>query len=461
LSHVYTRWLPFTVAAAVVVYYFWYLLQYALNIPYQDEVYDVLGFMAELVDAEDWRTALQLFFIKWNEHSTASARLVYYLSYRLFGEINFVALAVMANTALVVFVGLLYLRLQGQAYRWLILLPVIFTLFNFRAYFTALWSMTAFAYFYVLVYGFCSLYCLHQLTPRRFVLALVFATLATFSLASGQLVWLAGLLGIAHQVVVGKRISWWYLPAWTVAAVAALLLWHSSAIGHPDVHFEYLSHQTPGEVEAYAAKLASATQKPLLATLLIQLKFFLAMLGGVATDTSVTVAIATGALFLLAFSGFAWTARRAADIRLELCCVYILLTIAAMTYGRAQVAVLEGALNSRFTVPSAMLVCILWVLLVARLQLRNVPALYLVAALAGANNILAYATYWDTVIYHHDTQLKFYNKQAFWLVGVPVEETTRVANRAIELGVYSGPARPVPLADPTGTRKPIKKPSVW
>jgi carbon starvation protein CstA len=114
-------------------YYFWYLLRYALNIPYQDEIYDVLGFLSEIVKSEDWLTSLQLFFIKWNEHSTASSRLFYYLSYRLFGEVNFVTLTVLANTALPVFVGLLYLRLREHDYRWLILLPVVFMLFSFRA----------------------------------------------------------------------------------------------------------------------------------------------------------------------------------------------------------------------------------------------------------------------------------------------------------------------------------------
>lgn len=457
MPNVLTRWLPLGLITVVIGYYFWYLLQYALNIPYQDEIYDVLGFLSELIGSDDWRTSLQLFFIKWNEHSTASARLVYYLSYRLFGEVNFVTLAVLANTALPVFAGLLYLRVKDQDYRWLILLPVILTLFHFRAYYTALWSMTAFAYFYVLVYGFCALFCLHNLTRPRLFLAILFGALATFSLASGQLIWLAGGLGLAHQSFVTKTVSKWYLLCWVVAATAILLVWHSPSWGHPNLHFEHLRNLTADEARTFAENVAKVKDKPVLAALWIQLKFFLAMLGGVASDTNVALATATGICFLAAFAIFAGAAWRGSDIRLELCCVYILLTLAAIAHGRAELVVLAEALNSRFSVPSAMLVCILWVLLVVRLQLRSIIALYLAALLAGVNNVMAYATYTEPVVRHHDSLANYYNRNVYWLLGVPIEESAKVVARAGELGIYVGPPRPLPLAGPPSTKSPAAK----
>jgi len=447
LSNVYTRWLPLALVMGSIGYYFWYLLRYALNIPYQDEIYDVLGFLSELVKSEDWRTSLQLFFIKWNEHSTASTRLVYYLSYRLFGEVNFVTLTVLANTALPVFVGLLYLRLRDQDYRWLILLPVVFTLFSFRAYYTALWSMTAFAYFYVLVYGFCCLYCLHKLTTLRLLLAIFFGALATFSLASGQLVWLAGSLGVLHQTLVTKSISRWYLLAWILAAAAVLLVWHSRSWGHPDLQFENLVNLAGGDD-------AKIIQNPLLVALLAKLKFFLAMIGGVVSDSSVLLATVVGIGLLLVFVFLVGTAWRGSDVRLELCCVYILLTVAAIAHGRAEFVVLAEALNSRFSVPSAMLVCILWTLLIVRLRVRNIAALYLVALLAGINNLMAYATYSEAIIHFHDVQAKRYNRNVFWLLGVPVGESARVVANATALGIYKGPDRPVPLHDSSGKKMP-------
>lgn len=461
LSNVYTRWLPLALITGVIGYYYWYLLQYALNIPYHDEIYDVLGFLAELARSSDWLTSLQLFFIKWNEHSTASARLFYYLSYQISGEINFVTLTVLANLALPALVGLLYLRLHGHAHRWLVLLPVILTLFHFRAYYTALWSMTAFAFFYVLVYGFCCLYYLHKLSWARLVLACVFALLATFSLASGQLIWLVGLIGVAYQTYVLKTIPVRYLAAWLLAATAALVVWYSPSWGHPDLHFEYLRNLTAEEARTHAASVASIKEKSLFAALLIQLKFFLAMLGGVVSDSSVFLASITGIAFLIAFVFFAASAWRGSDIRLELCCVYIFLTVAAMAHGRAELVVLAEALNSRFSVPSAMLVCILWTLLVIRLQIRSVAALYLVASLAAVNNVYAYATYTDPIISHHDRLAHQYNKQVFWLLGVPVEETARVVATATELGIYAGPPRPVPLADPSGQKKHVNTRAGW
>jgi hypothetical protein len=447
LSHVYTRWLPLALVMGAIGYYFWYLLRYALNIPYQDEIYDVLGFLSEIVKSEDWLTSLQLFFIKWNEHSTASSRLFYYLSYRLFGEVNFVTLTVLANTALPIFVGLLYLRLREHDYRWLILLPVVFMLFSFRAYYTALWSMTAFAYFYVLVYGFCCLYCLHNLTRLRLLLAIFFGALATFSLASGQLVWLAGLLGVAHQTFVTKNISRWYLPTWILAAAAVLLVWYSRSWGHPDLQSENIIHLPSGDDVA-------SIQNPVLVALLTKLKFFLAMIGGVVSDSSVLLATVTGLGLLLVFVFFVGTAWRASDIRLELCCIYVLLTVAAIAHGRAEFVLLAEALNSRFSVPSTMLVCMLWTLLNVRVRVRSIAALYLVALLAGINNLMAYATYTEDIIHFHDVKAKRYNKNVFWLLGVPVEETARVAANATALGIYKGPERPVPLEASSGKKMP-------
>jgi hypothetical protein len=56
---------------------------------------------------------------------------------------------------------------------------------------------------------------------------------------------------------------------------------------------------------------------------------------------------------------------------------------------------------------------------------------------------------------------KYYNSNVFWLLGVPVEETSRVVANATALGIYEGPPRPVPLADPTGKIKQTRQHSGW
>lgn len=49
--------------------------------------------------------------------------------------------------------------------------------------------------------------------------------------------------------------------------------------------------------------------------------------------------------------------------------------------------------------------------------------------------------------YQHDELAKLYNRRVHWFLGIDVKESTRVVDEAVELGIYTGPPRPVPLTD--------------
>ncbi len=459
LSNLYSRWLPITLTIGVIGYYFWFLQQYALNIPFHDEIYDVLGFLSEVVEAEGWQSFLRIFFVKWNEHSTAASHLLYYLAYRVQGELSFITLVYLANIALLVFFVLLYLRVRHNQCRWLILLPIAATLFHIRAYETILWGMTAVSYFYVLVYGFCCLYLLHQVNHQRILLAIFFAALASFTLASGQLIWLVGGLGLIQQVFISKRISWIYLLSWALAAAAVLLIWHSDSVGHPDLRFDNMLNLTSSEAHTRGEAIAKALEKPFFSALTMQFQFFLALLGSVVTGDNLLFATITGTVALAALVYFVAVSYRGADVRLELCGIYIVLTVAAISYGRAELANL-GPLssfiipeNSRYFIPSTMLICILWARLFVTSRARSVPALYLAICLTGFHCVNAYSINSESVKTYHDKRVKTYNKNVYHLMGFKRKKSAQVVGRAVELGIYIEPSRPLPLVSPVGVQR--------
>ena len=451
LSNIYSRWLPIALTICAIGYYFWFLKQYALNIPFHDEIYDVLGFLSEVVEADGGQSFLQIFFVKWNEHSTAASHLLYYVTYRVQGELSFITLVYLANISLLVFFALLYIRLRHNRYRWLILLPVVFTLFHIRAYETILWGMTAVSYFYVLVYGFCCLYCLHQVNHQRMLLAIFFAALATFTLASGQLIWLVGGLGLVQQVFISKKISWVHLLSWLLAAAAVLLIWHSDSVGHPDLRFDNMLNLTSSEAHARGEAMAKAFEKPFFSALMIQFQVFLALLGSVVTGDNLLSATITGTVALVALVYFVVVSYRDVDVRLELCGIYIVLTVAAISYGRTEIFnlgplssfILPG--NSRYFIPSTMLICILWTRLLVANRVRSVPVLYLVIFLTGFHCVNAYSINSESVKTYHDRRVKTYNNNVYHLMGVKRKKSAQVVARAVELGIYREPSRPLPM----------------
>ncbi len=151
--------------------------------------------------------AIEEWFRQYNDHRTNASRLLVYGAYLVQGEVNFRTLTFLANLALPLILLLFYLSVRGEEYRWVFLLVSALLLLNLRSYTIVLWSQPAFAYYCVIFYAFACLFTLHKVTLPKFVLAAVLCTLATFTYASGQIVWLLGLASLLHQCLVTRRRS--------------------------------------------------------------------------------------------------------------------------------------------------------------------------------------------------------------------------------------------------------------
>ena len=424
------------VGLAVAVYGA-FLYRYAYNVPLFDDIADVLWFLTNFKEAQGAGEVFSGLFDQHNDHRTLSSRLVYLTVYQLQGEINFRVLVFVANLALPLVLCLLYLPLRQYRASILVIVPAALLLFQLRAYGITLWSMAAFAYFYVYLYGFASLYCLHKVSGRRFSLAILFAALSTFSLASGQLIWLVGFASLLHQCLLLRRASPWYLPIWLLTAAAVLVAWR-------------IGLETPNTPSSMLEAFFSAPLK--------HIGYYLALLGSAVSEQHLIPAMLTGVLLLLLLVLSSIRYYRQEDLRLELCAWFAALSVAAMVLGRALYTPLEYALASRYSFPSTLFMATVWVMLAIRLSLRDWRLLFLAILLSGVYCINSYRIYSDALQPHLEARVNQFNAGIYWQVGVPASETNAILAKALELEIWTPPARPLPLPNLTafGKGKPTE-----
>lgn len=415
--------LPAGLIVAITFLYFAFLYRHALNVPLGDDIYDVLQVISGVLNAEDTSSAFEILYAQHNDHRTLASRLLYLLIYFINGEVNFRTLTFIASLALPLLLTLLYRAMPRHELRYLALLPAALVLMQLRAYGITLWSMAAFAYFYVFLYGFASLHFLHRVSPYRFTLAAVLATLATFTLASGQVVWLIGLYSLLHQAFVRKTANWLYAPCWIIITVCVLLAWRSGL-------------ETPNTFWAMLAQFFETPGHHILYTL--------ALLGNAVSESSVAFAAMAGALVLTTVLICSIHSRGDEDLRLELYCWFIVFSVAAMVLGRAPYSTVDYALSSRYSFPSVLMLASTWVLVATRLQLRPVSLLLAASLLAGIYCASSYRIYGAALQPHVEKRVQNYNQGKFWAWTRPMKETNAIVAKAVELGVYDPPSRPLP-----------------
>jgi len=121
-SGLFVRWLPLLAFCAVIAHFFWFVNSQAINIPYQDGIYDFLEFVSLVEKADNVGSAFEELFRNYNDHRTSATRLLVYGAYLIEGEMNFHTLALLASLALPLILLLFYLNVRDEEYRWIYLL---------------------------------------------------------------------------------------------------------------------------------------------------------------------------------------------------------------------------------------------------------------------------------------------------------------------------------------------------
>lgn len=430
---VFLRWLPLLALCAVIVHHVGFVSNHAINIPYQDDIYDFLQFVNQFEAADTARGAFDVWYAQYNDHRTNASRLLVYGAYLVEGEVNFRTLTLLANLALPLILMLFYLSVKYEDDRWLVLLVAALLLLSLRFHTIGLSSQPSFAYFYVVLYAFACLFTLHRITCWKFVLAAVFCTLAMFTFASGQLVWLLGLASLLHQYWAGGRKSPAFPAIWLLLAIVILVLWR---IGFGDAAEHIPLASFPHQLVDPPA--------PLLQVLARYAAWFLVILGCAFIDSSTLWAGVVGFVMLAALSLLTLRCYKHGDLRLALCGWFVVANAAAVSMGRALLLTPDYILHERYSFFSILLTCILALLLRARFSAIRTPVIYLVVLLAGV--------YWAWTYRHFASPLQDiqsgryseFNKGHFWVVGMPLEESNGIVKDAIKAQIYSPPCRPFP-----------------
>lgn len=419
----YSVWLPSIGIFLAIAWYGAFLFAHAINIPFADDILDVLQLINGLENAEDLTTKAELIFAQHNDHRTLSSRLVYYTVFLVEGEVNFRSLTFVANFALVLIFALWYLAIRDHSARWLILLPVALVLFQLRTYGITLWSMAAFAYFYVYLYGFACLYCLGKKGTFSFVAALVLATLATFTLASGQMVWFIGFAALLNQSLVLKRTSIVLPVLWFMATLVAMLVWRAGL-------------ETPNSMSQVLGLLWE--------TPVHHLCYYLVLLGSAVSESSVVTTVVAGVVMVSVLAASTVYNFRADNLCLELFGWFICLSVFAMVLGRAPYSDIEYALSSRYSFASVLLLSNTLLIVAYRVDSRFLKLAPVVVSLSLIYCITSYRLYSVALQPYMEKRVDNFNRENYWVFGKSKKETNPIVQESVSLGVYIPPPRPFP-----------------
>jgi hypothetical protein len=440
-SNLLVRWLPLLAFCAVVLHHFLFLNNQAMNIPYQDDIYDFLEYIV-LADASDsFAQALEALNMQYNDHRTSASRLQVYGAYVLQGEVNFRTLTFLSNLALPMILLLLSLSARGEKYRWTFLLVSALLLLHLRAYELVLFSQGAFAYYYIFFYAFACLFALHKVNFPKFLLAVVLCTLCTYTYASGQVVWLLGAASLLHQSLFAERKPFLYIVAWLLTAAGMLALWR---VGFVDLHSQAPVNVSP---ESVRAVLPDALLDASWHQILIRyVSFFLVILGSAFTASSALLAGSIGLIMAAILSFLTVKFYRLEDTRLVLCCWFVVASAAAVTVGRAMMAAPNYVLDSRYSFLSIMFLITLLLLAQMRLaRLRSPAVLLLTVALSGAYWSWAHSDFERPLQNLVDKRYSHFNSGRFLVFGKP--KARGIVREAMSEGIYNPPCRPFPMCE--------------
>ena len=416
-------WAPLLCIVALVAYYDLFLYTYAVNVPYTDDIWDVLQFLVNVQQSSGWTDTAAAFYEQHNVHRTLSSRIIYYLAYTVEGEANFRTLTLLANLSLPLILAMLYLCVHDKADKRLlplVLLSSAFILFQLRTFEISFWTMAAFAYMSVFLYGIASILCLQNASPLRLTAGALCAALATFSLASGQLIWLVGLASLIYQATILKTAPKAYITWWTACAILILGLY-------------YADYQSLLPADYFVSRF--------FAMPLTHIINFCTLLGSAVGQSSVLIATLAGIAMLTLTAYSTFHRFREKNLAVEFFAWYVILSAMSITLGRS-VEGMEAVLSPlilRYIFPSVLLLAVMPVLLFLNLPAKwlNPKLFILLAVVSAVYSGYSYYAYSPGVQRHLEQSTGSHNLKRFWYYGSPGEVPTAMVKNAITCGIYN------------------------
>jgi hypothetical protein len=201
-------------ATAYLSWYFYYVIQYAVNIPYLDDYDAILNYILTFREV-GFGAQLKSLLLPHNEHIMTMTRIVSWVSYGLTGKIDFRNLLLIGNGLLVIqFVFLYRLFTPSNRFSVIYFLVVILVFLNPQYSPTSFWAMALWSNIWVLLPVTLSIFLLSN--PKVWYWALPAALVSLFSNGNGLMIWPIGFF----ILLMDKRPLKQYL-VWGIAAIIA------------------------------------------------------------------------------------------------------------------------------------------------------------------------------------------------------------------------------------------------
>ena len=173
----------------VIIFFFWILLKYTVNIPVNDD-YGVLDNFNKLICSNSFSEKLKFLFAQHNEHRIVYDRLWFLISYKINSQINFNLLSFVGNLSLLGIFLLLRKRTLIFKDNYFILFPLSVLIFNLSFHENITFPMASLANFTVILFSLLSIYylTLEEKKAKNILFSLIFFLFAVYTQAGGLFV---------------------------------------------------------------------------------------------------------------------------------------------------------------------------------------------------------------------------------------------------------------------------------
>jgi hypothetical protein len=193
-----------------------FVLAYAVNVPWFDDIDAFVSFLLGYLDAPTVGDKVQWLVRPNNEHRILLAKLIAVGMYNLTGELNFRGLIVVAYLFLLGSLALLYRVFRSTRLPLLAFVPVPFLLLQPQYHLTTLWAVTGLQHQLIVGLILLIIYLLAKDDRGSLWLAVGLQVLASLSMSNGLFGWVAG----AGVLVVQGRYK--PLVVWLLMSVATI-----------------------------------------------------------------------------------------------------------------------------------------------------------------------------------------------------------------------------------------------
>ncbi len=185
----------FLISFIPILFFFLIQNKFIVNAPYSDDWNAINGLVIRYFSAGDsFFDKLSLIISQNNEHREGYLSIIAIVQFWIFGNINYKLFDLLGSLSILGIFFILYgYILKFKKPRWIIL-PIAFILFNFLYYQNSFWAICALQNNTILFFVLVTFYFLIDLQSKfKFILALIFAVLATFTSGNGLLVFISAL----------------------------------------------------------------------------------------------------------------------------------------------------------------------------------------------------------------------------------------------------------------------------